>query len=214
LSLTSINVDNQNSVYASIDGVLFDKNIRTLISYPPGKSQKKYVIPSLVTSIGRLAFYGCVYLTRITIPSSVTSIGYGAFHESGLTSVTIPSSVTSIGEGAFVCYSLTSITVDNSNSAYASIDGVLFDKNIRTLISYPPSRNQRTYVIPSSITSIGDNAFYYCFNLTGITIPSSVTYIGDNAFFSCDNLTNVTLSRRTQVGEGAFPDSAQITYSD
>jgi len=212
--LTSINVDNQNSIYASIDGVLFDKNIRTIIAYPTGKIEISYAIPSSVTSIGKYAFYGC-YLTSITIPSSVTSIG-----ESSL-----------LGE------LLTSINVDNQNSVYASIDGVLFDKNIRTLISYPLGRNQKIYVIPSSVTSIGSGAFIHCgyltnitipssvtsigdwafsecYSLTNVTIPSSVTSIGDYAFAYCDNLTSVTLSRRTQVGDYAFPESTRITYRD
>jgi len=215
-SLTSITVDNRNFAYASIDGVLFDKSIRTIISYPAGKTARTYTIPSSVMSIGEGAFSGCDSLTSVTIPSSVTSIGAQAFflcssltsvtipssvtsiginafaNCSGLTSVTIPSSVMSIGFGAFVgCESLTSITVDNRNLAYASIDGVLFDKSIRTIIIYPEGKTARTY-----------------------TIPSSVTYIGIQAFSRCDSLTSITLSRRTQVGFGAFPPSARIIYRD
>jgi hypothetical protein len=131
---------------------------------------------------------------------------------------------------------LTSILVDNRNPSYASIDGVLFDKNIRTLIIYPRYKNQSSYVIPSSVTSIEDYAFFKCSyltsvtipssvmsigdlaffecNLTSVTIPSSVTSIGDYAFSYCDSLTSVTLSRRTQVGEDAFPETARIVYSD
>ena len=56
----------------------------------------------LVTRIGGKAFYGCCYLSAVTIPNSVTSIDYFAFQYcSGLTSVTIPSSVIGIGERAF-----------------------------------------------------------------------------------------------------------------
>ena len=215
-SLTNITVDSRNPAYASIDGVLFDKRIRTLISYPVGKTARTYTIPSSVTEIGNGAFYGCSSLTSVTIPSSVTAIGAVAFADcSNLTSVTIPSSVTYIGEVAFRdCSSLTSITVDNRNSEYASIEGVLFDKNIRTIISYPVGKTARTYAIPSSVTAIGDSAFGACSNLTSVTIPSSVTEIGGYAFNECSSLTNVTLSRRTQVGENAFPESARITYRD
>ena len=212
--LTSITVDNRNLAYASIDGVLFDKNIRTLIQYPGGKNQRTYAIPPSVRSINNSAFEGCSTLTSVTIPSSVTSIAAFA-----------------------ICSSLTSITVDNRNLAYASIDGVLFDKNIRTLIKYPEGKNQRTYVIPSSVTSIreyafascdsltsvnipssvtsvGRGAFAYCESLTNVTIPSSVTTIENQAFAYCESLTSVTLSRRTQVGEDVFPETARIIYRD
>ena len=171
-------------------------------------------IPSSVTSIGQGAFANCVSLTSVTIPSSVTSIGEVAFAGcSSLISITIPSSVTSIGEAPFPrCSSLTSITVDNRNPAYASIDGVLFDKNIRSIISYPTGKTARTYIIPSSVTTVGDAAFYGC-SLTSVTIPSSVTVIGFGAFQE-SSLTSVTLSRRTQVRDYAFEPSVRITYRD
>jgi hypothetical protein len=140
-----------------------------------------------VTAIGDSAFAGCNSLADLTIPSSVTSIGDKAFLGCrNLYSVTIPSSVTSIGDGAFIgCSSLMSIRVDSLNPAYAGIDGVLFDKTVRTLIAYPVDKNTETYIIPSSVTAIGNSAFAYCGSLTGITIPSSVTSIGDNAFYDC-----------------------------
>jgi TolB-like protein len=193
-------------------------------------------IPASVTTIGDDAFGGC-NITSITIPSSVTSIGDSAFYDcDSLTSITIPASVTSIGNGAFFdCDSLTSITVDSRNPAYASVDGVLFDKNIRTLIHYPRGRKQTTYVIPSSVTTIGKDAFcrssltsitippsvtsignyaFYDCRLTSVTIPSSVTSIEDDAFYNSESLTSVTLSRRTQVGERAFPESTRVVYRD
>jgi hypothetical protein len=259
--LTNITVDSRNTAYASIDGVLFDKNIRTIITYPMGKTARTYTIPSSVTSIdgaflncsrltsvtippsvtviGDRAFQNCTSLTSITIPSSVTSIGDWAFyHCNSLTSIAIPSSVTSIKiEALNGCSSLTSITVDNRNPAYASVDGVLFDKNIRTIITYPAGKTARTYTIPSSVVSIGNSAFrgcsrltsvtipssvtsigytafYECSSLASITIPSSVTLIGDGAFENCSSLTSVTLSQRTRFRIDSFPETAQIIYSD
>jgi hypothetical protein len=183
------------------------------------------------------------YAATVNIPGwiqglPVTAIGYRAFYDcSSLISVTIPSSVTSIGYGAFLSYNLESITVDSRNSVYTSIDGILFDKPIQTILAYPAGKQARVFDIPTYVTAIGDVAFFSCYNLisvsipssityigyqafdycnslTSITIPSSVTYIGDHAFVGCRSLTSVTLSRRTQVEEYTFPTSARITYSD
>ena len=163
-------------------------------------------IPDSVTSIGEYAFDGC-NLTSITIPNSVTSIRKGAFYScKSLTSITIPNSVTSIGEYAFYgCKSLTSINVDVNNPNYCSIDGVLFDKNQTTLIKYPRGKQGASYIIPNSVTSIGNSAFRDCCALSSITIPNSVTSIGNSAFSGCDALTSVTIPDSvTGIGKSAF----------
>ncbi len=160
-----------------------------------------------VTSIGNSAFYFCNRLTSVTIPNSVTTIGTQVFMAcNSLTSVTIGSGVTSIGLSAFYyCPILTSITVDPGNLNYANNagDGVLYDKAITTLIQYP-NRNARTsFTIPSSVTTIGDNAFGHGVFLTAVTIPADVTTIGSNVFYSCSSLTSITfhgLVAPTSVG--------------
>ena len=91
-SLNSINVDKDNQLYSSEDGILFDKVKTKLITYPAGKKEKEYNIPSGVTSIGGWAFYGCTSLTSIEIPSSVTSIGGYAFDRAKLTMVVVAES--------------------------------------------------------------------------------------------------------------------------
>jgi hypothetical protein len=166
-----------------------------------------------VTSIGDQAFYNCTSLTALTIPDSVTSIGHAAFEFcTSLTSITFPSSVTNIGQAAFWgCSSLTVITVDPLNPAYSSLAGVLFNKNHTTLIACPGAKGGG-YMIPNSVTCIGDAAFVYCRNLTSVTIPSSVASIQSSAFFGCDGLTGVTIpSSVTSIGDEVFSDCFGLT---
>ena len=168
-------------------------------------------IPSSVTSIGRYAFSDCSGLTSITIPSSVTSIGENAFLGcSGLTSITIPSSVTSIGNSEFYgCSGLTSIVVENGNSVYDSRENcnAIIKTSENTLIA-----GCQNTIIPSSVTSIGNGAFYGCSGLTSITIPSSVTSIGKWAFEGCSGLTSITIpSSVTSIGDMAFKDCSGLT---
>ena len=159
-------------------------------------------IPNSVSSIEEEAFSFCTSLTRISIPHSVTSIGKRAFAEcSGLTSITIPNSVSSIGEEAFSrCANLIDIKVETENKYYLSIEGVLFSKDKTTIVSYPGGR-KGSYIIPNTVTSIGDGAFSFCDGLTNITIPNSVTSIGEHAFSGCSVLTSVTIPNSvTSIG--------------
>ena len=167
-------------------------------------------IPNSVTSIGDYAFGYCSRLTSITIPNSVTSIGDAAFGScSGLTSVTIGSSVTSIGDYAFAnCTGLTSVVVEEGNTMYDSRENcnALIETASNTLIT-----GCKNTIIPNSVTSIGDYAFYDCSGLTSVTIPNSVTSIGDYAFYDCSGLTSVTFgSSVTSIGDNAFYGCSNI----
>ncbi|MDR0495672.1 MAG: leucine-rich repeat domain-containing protein [Treponema sp.] len=113
--LTVIDVNEGNTIYSSIDGVVYSKDKSALILYPTGKTGT-FIIPNGVTSIEAFAFSECRNLAAVTIPASVTSIKERAFYDcTSLASVTIPDSVTSIGRAAFRdCSSLVSVTFEGT----------------------------------------------------------------------------------------------------
>ena len=199
-SLESILVDSGNPAYTTKDGIIYSKDMKTLVQCPGGKTGS-VTIPSGVMIIMECAFYGCSSLTSLTIPSSVTSIGDSAFRFcSSLTSVTIPSSVTSIGDYAFRdCSSMTSVII---------LEGV----TIIGKCAFYDCSSLTSLTIPSSVTSIGDSAFNGCSSLTSVTISSGVTSIGGNAFNGCSSLTSVTIpSSVTSIGDYAFCNCSSLT---
>ena len=169
-SLVSIDVNENNTVFASEDGVLFNKSKTELISYPEGKPDLNYTIPNSVETIGNNAFRDCTSLTELIISYSVTSI-----RENSISG----------------CSSLSSFNVEENNTVFFSEDGVLFNKSKTELIRYPEGKLDLHYFIPNSVTSIGNDAFLLCKNLTEVTIPNSVISIGHYAFEYCSSLTSV-----------------------
>ena len=168
---------------------------------------KEINIPSGVTRIGSKAIVRCTNLQKIILPSSVTNIGNYAFAGcANLQEIILPSSITSIGNGIFSsCSNLQRINVAESNKFYKTIDGVLYTKDLKTIICYPEGKENGSFVIPLGVTSIGDRAFTDCKNLQEIILPSGVTCIGDEAFSRCENLREITLPPGvTSIGSGAF----------
>ena len=222
-ALTGINIP--DSVTSVGTGLFYAcENLKTVslgnnmpcISYAMFRSCSNLVslrIPESVTSIDDYAFYFCYSLTGIMIPDRVTSIGRGAFgYCFGLTSITLPASVTSLGPNFFECSSnLKEIQVDSRNTAFCSVDGVVFNKNKTMLVQFPLG-SSGTYATPDSVTSIGAYAFSYCNKLTDITIPDSVTSIGPYAFEQCDGVTDLVIPDRvTSIDTHAFTDCSHLS---
>ncbi len=170
---------------------------------------KKVNIANGVTSIGDAAFYKCTNLKSITIPNSVTSIGDAAFSNcTNLKSITIPNSVTRIGEYAFInCISLIDVyyTGDIASWCNISFDYSYANPMCNAKNLYINNVLMTDIVIPDSVTSIGDYAFYESTSLASITISDGVESIGNYAFYGCTELTSVTIfDSITSIGIFAF----------
>ncbi len=180
-SLTEINVTENNLIYSSKDGVLYNKNQNVLLCMPSGKDLKNYEMPANIDTIGSAAFYDCKSLSSINISNNVTSIGNWAFAFcSNLNDINISDSVTSIGEHAFFsCSNLKSVSLSHN-----------MDK-IQYATFYDCS-NLISIIIPDGITMIDLGAFSTCNSLVSITIPSSVISINKDAFVGSNNVTIIT----------------------
>ena len=192
--LKEINVDKDNAVYSSADGVLFDKGYETLITYPIGKTDEAYTVPEGVKSIGERAFYDCTSLTSIQMPDTVTNIGDYAFADcTALASVTLPKNITQISVCAFsYCTSLKDVAIP---------DGV----TIIGWSAFSDCASLSSVSIPNSVSNIDFYAFAGCKSLSSVIIPSSVKLIGWYAFDGCTSLKSATfLSGATEIGINAF----------
>lgn len=162
-------------------------------------------IPYTVTRIGAQAFYRCTSLTGLEIAENggALTIGQEAFRNcTSLANLTIPGRTSDIGYGAF--YGLSSLL-------YLTVPG---DENPNTWLSvgYEASLESltvtgtavadyafdnysvKTIVVSEGVTSIGEGAFSYCGDTTGITLPESLASIGRDAFSGCSQLQLLDLS--------------------
>ena len=127
-------------------------------------------------------FDGCNNITSVVIENGITELGLDAFISCGnLETVTIPKSLVKIEHSAFFgAQNLTTIKVDADNTAFCSVDGVLFSKDKTVLICYPAGKADTSYTVPDTVTELGVHAFAMCNAITEIAIPASVVKMGDD----------------------------------
>ena len=196
--LETIVVDKVNAHYVSVDGVLYDRPMKTLMACPQALKKGKLSIPAGVTKIGDYAFNGCRG-TTVKVPESVEEIGESAFALSSCIE-SVPQSVQSIGVEAFtMCRSLRT----------AHIPPAVHHIKRQTFFC---CSGLTSVTIPSNgFMIIDESSFLGCSQLTSVVIPSSVKRMGSLAFEGCSRLETVRIeSSLGEIAEGAFADCTSL----
>ncbi len=198
-NLIEINVDENNNVYSSEDGVLFSKDKKKLIMFPMGV-KGEYSIPNTVEVIGEDAFTHSL-ISLVNIPDSVLIIEDSAFYASDITKFIIPDSVISIEPYAFgACYELESIVIGNSVS------------EIPNSAFYYSSA--KTITLGRSVSSIGTDAFVYNTSLTSIIVnEDNENFISDDGILFNKDKTTLMVFPAGKSGTYSIPNSVSTIAS-
>ena len=166
-----------------------------------------------------------VTITKIVIPDEyegvpVTKINdFSVVNLEYATEITIGKNVKEIGPWAMENNQhLTAFNVDDNNEFFCDVDGVLFTKDMKTLLFYPLAKDVvdtkdengndiqiSEYAIPDGVETIRTKAFYKCGKIAKVVIPDSVKNIEEKAFFRYSSLNDLTLSQNVEViGKDAF----------
>lgn len=148
---------------------------------------KKSDIPtndSIISIPDRVGFDGKTY--------TVVEVGKDLFHDLiSMDTLRLPNTIRHFNWCLWECFGLKNIEVDSSNENYASVDGVLFSKGLKSLVAYPVGRNGK-YVVPNGTAKIESFAFKTAL-LSELELPESLLAIENNVFYRCSNLKRVLL---------------------
>lgn len=233
-SLEAFEVDSANRHYATLDKVLYNKELTTLVRVPCNIWETYYDLPKTLTSIMPYAFSACGGYCGLVIPEGVTEIPEGAFSEYKiLETVMLPSTLTKIGDGAF--------------SMCTALSELIIPENVTTIgdAAFTLCHSLPEITLPAKVAEVGEAAFMGCAKLekinvaeenaafteidgllcskdgtvlvacpgskTQLSIPKGVTTIGVGAVAGCTELEKVTFSDSvTTIGEGAFTTCVKL----
>lgn len=164
VAIKAVHVEKGNAYYCDVDGVLFKKDMKTLVYLPKDYDVTSYTVPAGVEVVES---YANDHIKTLSLPASLQSI-YAMYGKN-----------------------LEAFEVDAGNTVYSSVDGVLIKGN--EVVSVPAGNSRTEYTVPAMVTSIRGAAFDGCSKLTSITIPESVTSIGSYAFQGCSALQSIVL---------------------
>ncbi len=164
------------------------------------------IIPESVREIRQSAFRDCTGIKKITLPDTLQTIGSFAFYGcSSLEKIDLPQSLDKMNEGNFIkCNKLTEINISTENKKFKSEGGVLYNKDMTTLILYPIGKTAESFRVPEGVKTVGNSSFAYCKYIKTVTLASTVENVADHAFRECSALETLNLSEAlTRLGVGA-----------
>ena len=174
------------------------------------------VIQKTTTTIGERAYAQCSDISKVTFAENGVDVAFGSFVFEGcqkINSISLPSTITAFDGSVFAgCNNITEILVDADNPALCAIDGILYDKNVTTVLYCPKAKAIDFTTLPATVTKIGTAAFQANPSITTLVIPAGITEIGEMAFENCVNLTSVVFEGTSDVviGNSAFANCQQL----
>lgn len=175
---------------------------------------KEVIIPSSVKEIRQSAFRDCSSITKFTLPEGLTTLGsFVLYGLSSLEQITLPASLNKIGEGNLVdCPSLKAITVPEASKSFKSENGILYSKDMKTLILYPIAKTEQSFNAPEGVVTIGKSSFKGCKSIKTVVCSSTVENVGDFAFRDCPALETLTLGKNIKrLGVGTCYDCKSLS---
>ncbi len=208
-NLDSFTIDEENIYFEIYDGVLYNEEMTQLLICPSNKSSVD--IPEGVVRIEDRAFSDCSRIVEIELPDSLESIGVYAFGDChALKKIIIPANVKDVGSSPFGnCSQMTEIIVETGNTVYASVDGILYTKDLETLIRCPEAIP--TVKISNKAKKIVMEAFFARRIADVIIVPENVEIIEGLAFSAADCTDFVILNKNCTLGGGGVFDRTEAT---
>ncbi|MBO5599568.1 MAG: leucine-rich repeat domain-containing protein, partial [Candidatus Methanomethylophilus sp.] len=186
-TLTTISVAAANTCFASVDGVLYTKDMGKMLLYPASKTGDTYTIPDGVTEIA----------------STISN--------NNIKTLNINKDLEILCERPFDIWVNPTITIVPANTHFKIVDDYILTFDGKQLIMHIGRLPADTATIPAGVEEIASYAFYDQTNVTGFALPGSLTTIGDYAFYSCDNLDSVAGgSAVTYYGKNAFKNCEKL----
>ncbi len=196
------------TISATINGKKVEKIKYEAFAYCNDLS--KITIPEGIKEIGDYAF-GYTALEEIKIPESCIRLGYDILYGTYITEMHIPKNVEEI-DSLYYMPGLKKITVSSDNQEYTAVDGVLYSKDMKTMIKYPIMKEDTSFNVPNGVKIISYYAFSNNSNLKTLIISDSVETI-ENSAFSFTSIVEVKIGKNVEnIDSGAFEYCTNLKY--